>query len=338
MKRINLVILPLLAAVLVSCVEEQKKAASEKVPRPIRIAVCEWCGCMPWFLAKEKKLFERHNVEVELVRYKLRRDASRAFSEGKVDAVQETLCATLRESSKSDRHGRIIALIDTFWADGIVAMPRILSVAELRGKRIGVEVGTDGYYMLLLALNEDQVQEKEVKIVDLPADAAALALTQGRLDAAVTCEPYLSAAAKQISGNIIPTSKSSPGLCVDGLVFRDDVLKARKDEVVRLLRGWFNMLEYWDENPDESMEIMAKALGVKPSVLRAAIGRVGMHSREYNYNMFNGVALADQLRVLGTTLTGLGVLKTPPDPTTLIDASVVLKLGSGKFAIWPFTP
>ncbi len=76
----------------------------------------------------------------------------------------------------------------------IITRNKFRSLKELKGKRIGVTIGTTGHYGLLLGLNAAGMQEDEVKIVPMNVSDMTRALAQNSIDAFSAWEPTPSVA------------------------------------------------------------------------------------------------------------------------------------------------
>ena len=48
------------------------------------------------------------------------------------------------------------------------------------------------------------------------------------------------------------------------LVFHEDVVAARGDEIQKIVEVWFDVLKFIESNPDEAYAIMAKKVGQTP--------------------------------------------------------------------------
>lgn len=65
----------------------------------------------------------------------------------------------------------------------------ITALADVKGKRIAVPVGSTAHYSLMGALSHSGISEADVTIVNLPADQIAAAWDSGQVDAAFIWEP-----------------------------------------------------------------------------------------------------------------------------------------------------
>src|SRR5690606_14791813 len=78
-------------------------------------------------------------------------------------------------------------------ADAIIASG-ISSIEELAGKSVAFEQGATSDLLINYALREAGMSIADINVVPMGASEAGLAAIAGRVDAAVSYEPYISAA------------------------------------------------------------------------------------------------------------------------------------------------
>ena len=79
---------------------------------------------------------------------------------------------------------KIIAVDTLGGADRVIAQPGITSMADLKGKKIGVPEGTSGDMILGLALKKAGMTKDDVQIVPMDASTIVTAFDTGKIDAA----------------------------------------------------------------------------------------------------------------------------------------------------------
>jgi NitT/TauT family transport system substrate-binding protein len=229
-------------------------------PASLRIGVPVWVGWMPWWVAKEKGLFKRNGVNVELRNFAVQGDAVQALASGKLDGASVATNDILTVNAGGPKASVVVLHDESAGADMLVTRG-IDDPRKLKGQRIAVEVGGVSHFFLDKLLALQGLQESDVTVVNMAAADAGAAFASGAINAAVTWEPFGSQAVKA-GGRLLLTSKDTPGAIVDVLGIRNDVLKKRPDQVRRLLKSWFDALDYVAQNRAESFAIMAKASGV----------------------------------------------------------------------------
>ena len=118
------------------------------------------------------------------------------------------------------------------------------------------------------ALNEAGVDFDSIDYVPIPAADAGTAAVAGRVDVAVTYEPYLQAAIKEGDNcRIIYTAGENPGLISDALAINSEFAESDPDAVTGVLQAWGDAVDYYNENTADAQAIIAENVGSKPEEL-----------------------------------------------------------------------
>jgi sulfonate transport system substrate-binding protein len=88
----------------------------------------------------------------------------------------------------------------------------IKTVADLKGKRVGVSKGSGTHYLLTAALRKAGMTLDDIDVRYLPAPDGLTAFTTNRLDAWVTWDPYLST--QQLQSHVRVIADGSDGLAL----------------------------------------------------------------------------------------------------------------------------
>ena len=112
-------------------------------------------------------------------------------------------------------------------------------IKSLKGKKVAYEAGTTSDILLRYALAQNGMKFSDIKPVPTPAANAGVAALAGKVDAAVTYEPYLTTALNQNKGfKLIYTAAENPGLIGDVFVVRNDVLQEKPGQILALIKAW----------------------------------------------------------------------------------------------------
>jgi NitT/TauT family transport system substrate-binding protein len=222
---------------------------------PIRIGVNAWPPCEIWYVAQKMGYFG--DTKVELVRFSAWTDNMLSLYTGKTDITHATYFNALYYSQKGEQ-GQIILTSDTILGgDGLVVKGAIKSGADLKNKKIAVEVGTDEHFLLFKTLELYGLSVADVQIIPSTSMEAMNKFIKGEVDACYTYEPFLSQAATEGSGKVLSTTKDLPGYMIDVLVGRSSVMQKRKKEYQTIVKAWYKAQQYIREHPAEAMAIMA---------------------------------------------------------------------------------
>ncbi|MBK1783706.1 ABC transporter substrate-binding protein [Prauserella cavernicola] len=96
---------------------------------------------------------------------------------------------------------------DSGLGQGIVARDGIGSVRDLVGKRVAVNQGGTGEYLLRLALEQEDIDPSELDIVYLAPTDAATAFSQGHVDAWAVWDQFFATAQTVPGAKVIATGK-----------------------------------------------------------------------------------------------------------------------------------
>lgn len=292
---------------------------------PVKLALSPWPGWFFWYLVKEKGFFEKNGVNVELVWFPVYSDSLSALATGKVDANSQTLSDTLAPVSKGIPLKAVLVNDNSFGGDGIVVKPGIQSLQDLKGRTVATELGTVDHLLMLTALGKSGLKEKDVNYVNMTVNDAGPAFIAGNLDAAVLWEPFLSKSIKEGKGKLLFSSKETPGLIPDLLVFKGEFTKTRPDDVNKILNAWFDAVEYWKNNPEESLKIMAKAAETPVDEYKSGVDSVKIFSIEDNLKAFQKSEDYTSLHFTGQKtgefLKSLDMLTSVPKLDSVLDSS-----------------
>ena len=165
----------------------------------------------------------------------------------------------------------------------------------------------------------------DLKTIDMKAGDAGSAFVAGKIDAAVTWEPWLSKARETPFGNVLLASDKTPGIIVDSLAFKPDFLKKRGEDVKKIVAAWNEAVKFAADNPQEADAIMAKFTGQKPEEFTKEKTGVRFYGDKENKEYF-GTAKNPGLLYKVTQRAAdlwfeLKLIKTKPKAADLIDGS-----------------
>lgn len=305
-------LLLIVGLVLVAC------GGKPETPTVVRIGTQPWIGYGPWWIAKEKGIFEKQGVKVELVDFVEDKEVNAAFASGEMDAANLATHTALKLYA-SGLNLRIVLLEDaSYEADAIIAPSVITSVADLKGKKVAYEEGTTSDLLLNYALSQNGLTLNDIESVFMPAADAGAALIAGQVDVAVTYEPYISAAlAENQDLRLLYTAAKRPGLISDVLAIRADLDSAITE---KLLKVWDEALVFYNAHPYEAKAIIAKAVGSVPEELFTAFDGIKFYNLIENEAALKGDFLAI-LQDVGQVSMTIGLLDKIPNLNIVVNTS-----------------
>lgn len=242
-----------IAVLLASC-----KSKTEVVNRaPLKVEFAYWWGDFTLLVAKEKGLFEKYGVNVEPVYYESFSQAPADLAAGKIDAGLFSIGDALIASE----HTEVIALAayDDGGLNTIISIPEITAIADLKGKQIGVKIGSPYEIFVREMLHMAGLETSDVILVNLSAEEISAALPD-QVQAGFVWEPYTTELVND-GYHVLFSSDQISSLYPDLITFRASVVKERPEDVRAFLKAWFEAVEYRATHVAETRAIAAKYLG-----------------------------------------------------------------------------
>jgi NitT/TauT family transport system substrate-binding protein len=258
---------------------------------PIKIGLSVWVGYGPLHLAQGKGFFKAQGVDVEFVPFEDTKLAYAALAANRIVGYPPSPQSLLLYVKPDQRFWIVAVLDDSRGGDGVLARKEIKTVADLKGHQVAVMEGSGSHFWLSYLLKRAGLTEKDVVRVNMTSADAGAAFVAGRVEAAVTWEPWLSRAKATPDGHVLIDSRQTPGVILSTLIFREDVLKSRGDDIRKVIRAIHQAVDYWKANPKESIELMARAAGgwlKDPKDFEEALAGVKLYDR------------VDNQRIMGT--------------------------------------
>jgi len=167
----------------------------------------------------------------------------------------------------------------------------IKTVAELKGKKVALNKGSNVHFLLVKLLEKAGVQYKDIDAVFLtPADARA-AFERGSVDAWAIWEPFLAAAQRQTGARILADGNGIVSNHQFFLASRPYASK-RADVVAIVLEEVAAVDEWAKTNPKEAAAALTPQIGLDQPTLELALSRGG-----YGVKPVSDQVLAEQQKI-----------------------------------------
>jgi len=190
MKRRNFFSLPLVffssLLLTVSCNQapQQTPNASSSLSNtaPIVIGYSNWAGWWPWAIAEEEGLFAKNGANVQMKWFDGYLESLQALAAGQLDGNSQTLNDTIAFAGDAV-NGQVAVLVNdnSSGNDKVIVTEEIKTIQDLKGKKVAVEEGVVGDFLLSLALEKEGMSRKDVQIVPMETGAAAAAFASGKV-------------------------------------------------------------------------------------------------------------------------------------------------------------
>lgn len=299
--------------------------------KKVTIGYSYWPGWDRLKVAQEKGIFKDNGVEVELKFYDNYTDSLTALIKGEIDANAQTLNDTIVSVSSGAQQKVVLVNDNSTGNDKIIAADGITSVADLKGKKVAVEQGTVDHYLLLLALEQVGLTERDITLKGMGTEAAATAFAAGEVDAVGAFAPFTSKALDRPGSRAIATSAEFPGAIPDHIVFNSTFITDRPGDVQRVVNAWFDTLKWIKSNRDAAIEIMATHAKVNVAEYKSYDAGTTIFTLQQNLDAFRpGITpdhLNDQADKIADFLVANNLAKTRPSVEDLFDDRFVRAVG-----------
>ncbi|MFZ5527217.1 MAG: ABC transporter substrate-binding protein [Pseudomonadota bacterium] len=292
----------------------------------VKVGVSDWPGWVAWYVAEQKGFFKKHGADVKLVWFANYTDSIAALSSGQLDANSQTWSDTMGPLAKGLPLKTILVNDNSAGNDAVVASPKIKSIKDLKGKSVALEEFSVSHFVLATALAKNGMKPADVKIVNLSAGDAAAAFMAGRVDAAVVWNPWIHTIEQSGKGKALFTSKDMPGLIPDLLVAQDKAIKAKRKELVGMIKAWFDTVKFIADKPDEAAQIMSKVVSLKPDEYKVFLPGTKFFDAAANKTALDGKGPQSLVGVAPTISSFLlehKLIDGKPDAAKGVDASLL---------------
>lgn len=305
----------------------EKKSAEQK---PFTIAVASWVGFAPFYVAEERGFFKEEGVNVKILKIEDQGARRSAFNSGEIQGMVDTLDSFANGVPQGLKGIMALKIDDSFGGDGVVVKKDINSIKDLKGKTVAYTQGLPPQFFLLYLLKKNGLTSKDIQSLYMDAGDAGAAFVAGKVDAAITWEPWLSKAKETEHGKLLLTSMDAPGLIMDIFIINNDIRETRNEDVKKVLRAWFKSLKFISDQPNEAGAIMAKNLGLQPEEVLGMLEGLKFASYDDNLNYF-GIkggknSFVETFNEASTIWKEEGLISKVADGNTAYDASFLVDL------------
>lgn len=209
---------------------------------------------------------------------------------------------------------------------GAPSLGEVKSMADLKGKRIGIQVGTGvhGVFLRLLeqqGLSPDDFQISNVRVTDMPTAMAS----EGTFDAVLGWDPMMQRIVQAGNGKEIISARQFQEMAEITypliLVADKTYVSENRETVQRFVNAYAKAHKWIRDNPDGAFEIFSKTVKASGSTLEDDIIRTMM----FEVDKFTGVNFipSDDNELAGTRdfLLKTGQISSAPDLKDVLDPS-----------------
>jgi sulfonate transport system substrate-binding protein len=192
---------------------------------------------------------------------------------------------------------------------------RLRSLADLKGKKVVLNKGSNVHYLLVKALEKAGLNYKDIEVVYLPPADARAAFERGSVDAWAIWDPFLAAAEKQLNARVLADGK---GLVANHQFYLAARPYAEKNgDIVRIVLEEIAKVDEWGaKHPKDVAAILSAQTGLEVDVVALAASRYS-----YGVKPITSEVLDQQQKVADA----FSNLKLIPKPLSVRDATLPAK-------------
>jgi NitT/TauT family transport system substrate-binding protein len=288
----------------------------------VAIGTQPWIGYGPFWIADDQGFDTDHGVDIKLVNFSTDQDLESGFASGKFQAANNANNTLIRLADLG-LDFKIVLMEDfSLEADAVVSCDEnIQSIDDVEGANVAFEEFSVSDVLFRYALGQSGIDFETIDYTPIPASDAGTAAVAGRVDVAVTYEPYLQAAVEEGENcEVIYTAAERPGLISDALAVNTEFAESDPDAVVGVLQAWGDAIDFYNENTQEAQAIIAENVGEKPDALEASFDGIQLfdlqESQDYLETEYEG--LWDDIRSI---MFEQGQIETEPEVSDYLDTS-----------------
>jgi sulfonate transport system substrate-binding protein len=182
----------------------------------------------------------------------------------------------------------------------------IKSVADLKGKRVALNKGSDVNYLLVTALEQAGLTYKDITPVYLPPADARAAFQRGAVDAWVIWDPYYAEVETNAHARLI---KNAEGLVPHYTFYlASRKFAERYPHIASEVVDELGSLSQWaNQNQEEAAKIMSTSTGLPQPIWQRALARMPFGAERMTPEVFT------QQQALADTFTRIGLLPVKVD-------------------------
>jgi len=219
----------------------------------------DYVGTCPITVAQANGYFATEGIVPVIEPYSSGKAALEAAMQGKADLGTVADIPIVFAAMKGLPVAIVATIFRTEKDHGIVGRRDrgVVSLASLKGKRVGVTLGTTGHFVLDAILNRQRLASSDVTMRNLqPADFSA-ALARGEVDAISTWEPLLDTLLKQQGGNGTSFYSEDIYEIPYNLAATREYIASHPETIRKVLRALVQGAHFCSTEPEAARALMA---------------------------------------------------------------------------------
>ena len=215
------------------------------------------------FIGQQIGSFAKHGLELELVKFTTGLELFQAMIGGSLDMLATGAVLSnfpARGQGKAFLMNNIEYATAQLW---VSESSGIKTLADLKGKQVSTTSGTTAHVFLDRALRSNNVDPKDVRVVNQRMTEAVSSFISGAVPAVALWVPFDSVIKKQLPGarKLIDASSFFPEAAImGGWATRNDFFDQHQPVLKQLIAGWAEANTLITSKPDEAAAMLQKTV------------------------------------------------------------------------------
>ena len=213
------------------------------------------------WLGIDRGSFAKHGVEPDLVQFTTGLELFQAMIGGSIDMLAT---GAVISNFPARGQGKMFLVNDVEFATAQLWVREdqgIKSFADLKGKKISTTTGTTAHVFLDTALRANNVDPKDVEVVNQRMSEAVTSFISGAVPAVALWVPFNIPVREKVNGAKMLADASAyypKAAIVGGWAVREDYYGKNRAVCANIIRGWAEANDYFIANPDAALDALQK--------------------------------------------------------------------------------
>lgn len=296
--------------------------------REVRYGGSPWLGHYPAYLAMTEGYFKEVNIEQTWIPFATLSSRMSAFMSGDVDIGCAGIVSALALMARGAKQFSIIGIPESFGrVEGIIGRQGIKSIADLKGKKIGVTFASSTHILVLDVLAQAGMKQDDVTVLNIPGPELQAAIKTGQIDAVAAWTPHFDNILREPGATLLADDTKFSLFKSNNITPGPDVLLVRKtfaqkspDLVKAYLSAYYKGTDVLRDKPDQAASALTKLTNLPIQEQLAAVKGADWYPASQQKSMLIGT-YPEGLQKLAELLVAYKQIDKAPAVKDWIDPS-----------------